>query len=165
MAIIAFYKRRRNHMRLLPGHSGGQYLRLMAISATEVLGTIPLGTFYIVNDAKSGVVPWKGWAYMHRHDSEVRQVPSYTWKNDHRSALFLEMFRWSVVFCAFLFFALFGFAREAREHYFRLYKFLAGRIRKWTSTPYGAPRVCVVRSLCYLLWLTLFNCLQYSVSP
>src|ERR1700753_2142491 len=111
MAIYAFYKRRCNHMQLISGHNGGQYLRLMAISIIEMLCTVPLATFYIVYDAKSGITPWKGWASMHSHYSEVEQVASFTWKNV-RGAIPLEMFRWSLVACAFLFFALFGLAVE-----------------------------------------------------
>jgi len=150
MAISAFYKHRRNYMQLVSSPNRGRYLRLMAISVTEILGTIPLGTYYIVKDAKAGIIPWKGWAYMHRHYSEVIQVAGFTWKNDPEMAINLEMFRWSLVFCAFLFFALFGFAAEAREHYYRLYKSLARRIGKSsTPTPPGAPHACVICSLCY----------------
>jgi pheromone a factor receptor len=148
MAIYAFYKRRRNHMPLISGHNGGQYLRLMAISTAEMLGTVPLGTFYIVVNARSGVTPWKGWASMHSHYSEVEQVADFTWKNVPEVAIPLEMFRWSLVACAFVFFALFGLAVEAREQYYRLYRLLARRICTSSSSPHGAPHAYVVRSLC-----------------
>jgi pheromone a factor receptor len=148
MAIYAFYKRRRNHMQLISGHNGGQYLRLMAISATEMLCTVPLGTFYIVMNAKSSITPWKGWASMHRHYSEVEQIAGFTWKNVPEAATGLEMFRWSLVACAFLFFALFGLAVEAREQYYCVYKLLAGRISRSSSAPHGAPHAYVVLSLC-----------------
>jgi pheromone a factor receptor len=148
MAICAFYKRRRNHIQLISGHNGGQYLRLMAISGTEILGTIPLGTYFIVSDAKLGLEPWKGWASMHSHYSEVNQFPNSLWKNDPNTASTIEMYRWSLVACAFVFFALFGFAVEAREQYYRLYKLLARCISKSSSAPHGAPHAYVVRSLC-----------------
>jgi pheromone a factor receptor len=148
MAICAFYKRRRNHMQLISGHNGGQYLRLMAISATDILGTIPLGTYVMVFDSKNGIKPWKGWASMHSHYSEVNQVAGFSWKNDPRTATCLEMFRWSLVACAFIFFALFGFAVEAREQCYRLYKLLARRIGTSPSAAHGAPHPYVARSLC-----------------
>ncbi len=135
-------------MQLISGHNGGQYLRLMAISATEILGTIPLGTYYIVSDAKLGIRPWKGWASMHSNYSEVNQVPGVTWKNDPKIANLLEMYRWSLVACAFIFFAFFGFAVEAREQYYRLYKSLTRRISTSSSVPHGTPHAYVVRSLC-----------------
>jgi len=100
----------------------------MAISATEILGTIPLGTLFIVKNVKSGVGPWRGWAYTHEHYSMVYQVPASIWKNDPDSVFALEMYRWSLVLCAFLFFALFGFADEARQHYRRVYTSIVRRI-------------------------------------
>ena len=147
MAICAFYKRRRNHMQLIPGHKGGQYLRLMAISTTEILGTVPLGTLYIVTNARLGIMPWTGWASMHSHYSEVDQIPGFIWKSVPGMVFALEMFRWSLVACAFLFFALFGFTVEAREQYHGLYKFLTrvtGQISTSLSAPRGAPHAYVV---------------------
>jgi pheromone a factor receptor len=146
MAICAFYKRRRNHMQLISGHNRGQYLRLMAISIIEMLFTVPLGTFYIVYNAKLGIIPWKGWASMHSHFSEVEQFAGFTWKNVPELAIPLEMFRWSLIACAFIFFALFGFTVEAREQYYRLYKLLARHILTSSSAPHGAPHAYVVRS-------------------
>jgi hypothetical protein len=141
MTICAFYKHRRSHMRL-SGHNGCRYLRLMAISTTEILGTVPLATFYIVQNAKLGITPWTGWASMHSHYSAVEQVAGFTWKNDPQMAFVLEMFRWSLVACAFLFFALFGLSFEARERYYRLYK----RINR-SSALHETPHAYVVRSL------------------
>src|SRR5713101_1754178 len=123
-------------MQLISSANRDRYLRLMAISLIEILGTIPIGTYIIVSNAKRGVVPWKGWATVHIHYSEVTQVAGFIWKNDPMISLNLELFRWSLVACAFTFFALFGFAGEAREHYHRLYKSLARRIGKSTSTPH-----------------------------
>ena len=134
-------------MQLISGHNGGQYLRLMAISTIEILCTIPLSTFIIVYDAKLGIIPWEGWASMHSHYSEVGQIAGFIWRNTN-AATSLELFRWLLVACAFIFFALFGFAAEARENYCRLYKSLARRISASSSNPRGAPRAYVVRSLC-----------------
>jgi hypothetical protein len=169
MAISEFYERRRNHMRLISGHNnGGQYLRLMAISTTEILGTIPLATFYIHQNVKMGITPWTGWANMHRHYSAVEQVAGFTWKNDPQLALALEMFRWSLVACAFIFFALFGLSVEARENYYRLYKSLTRRIRTSSSAPDGAPHAYVFHSRCFsvlIYWGSCYLFLQYSISP
>ncbi len=163
MAIYAFYKRRRNHMQLMSSANRGRYLRLMAISVCEILGTIPLGTYFIVNNAV-GVVPWKGWAAMHSHYSKVPQIAGFIWRNDPLASLGVELFRWSLVACAFIFFALFGFAGDAREHYYRLYKSLVRRISKSTSTPHVAPLACVVLLICpYPFVLTLSPVLHQSL--
>ena len=149
MAICAFYKRRRNYMQLISSADRSRYIRLMAISSIDMLGTIPLGTYYIVSSAKGGVVPWKSWAHVHSHYSAVVQVAAFIWKNIHVAAVNLEMFRWSLVACSFIFFALFGFSGEAREHYYSLYKTLARSIGKSTSTPHGVPPACAVYLPCW----------------
>ena len=131
-----------------PGLSRGRYIRLMTISAVEIFGTIPLGTFYIVHNSKLGVKPWGGWAQTHKNYSKVIQVPASIWKNNPNSLLALEMFRWSLVLCAFVFFALFGFANEARQNYRRLFTSIASRIGYSTSTLLRSSNAYVFYSLC-----------------
>jgi pheromone a factor receptor len=109
----------------------------MALSASDILGSIPLGTYIIVTSAKNGVAPWKGWAYIHSNYSEVGQIAGFIWRNDPGIANGLEMFRWSLVACAFVFFAFFGFADEARQHYRRLYTSIASRVGYATFTDHG----------------------------
>jgi len=119
----------------------------MAISATEILGTIPLGTLVLVKNVKLGVNPWRGWTYTHEHYSVVYQVPSSIWKNDPDGVFALEMYRWSLVLCAFLFFALFGFADEARRHYRGVYASIASRIGYPRSVLHRSSHACVVHSI------------------
>jgi pheromone a factor receptor len=118
----------------------------MAISVVEILGNVPLGIFYIVHNSKLGVTPWRGWAFTHEHYSEVIQVPASIWKNDPDSVLALEMYRWSLVLCAFLFFALFGFADEARQHYRHVYTSIASRIGYTTSILLRSSQAYVAHS-------------------
>ena len=130
-----------------PGLSRGRYFRLMALSAIDILGTIPLGTYFIVANAKAGVKPWKSWADAHRNYSEVIQIPSIVWENDPDLADGLGIFRWSLVACAFIFFGFFGFADEARQHYRHVYTSIASRIGYSTSTHRGSSHALVVHSL------------------
>ena len=130
------------------GFSRSRYLRLIAISTADVLGTIPLATFFVAFEAKSGIVPWKSWADTHSHYSVV-QVPDFVWKNIPVLAVSFEMYRWSLVGGAFIFFALFGFAVEAREQYYRLCVLLARLSRHITGstsspTPLRAPHMYVI---------------------
>jgi len=119
----------------------------MLISTTEILGTIPWATYYIVHNAKLGVEPYS-WTSTHRHYSEVIQVPASIWKNNYDSRSALELFRWSLVLCAFLFFAFFGFAGEARNNYRRMYASIANRIGYSTSTLHKSSHAYVVHSRC-----------------
>ena len=169
--IYTFYKRGSHCKKMMSSTSGfsrSRYLRLMAISSVEVFGTIPLSTYYIVSGLKTRIQSWKSWADTHSHYSEIEQLAAFIWKNNPDEAVGIEMFRWSLVACAFIFFALFGFAAEAREQYYRLYKFLTRRNSTSASTPHRAPRAYVVFVHCvapssfirahYLFW-------QYSISP
>jgi pheromone a factor receptor len=127
----------------------------MVISATEILGTIPLGTVWIVKAAKSGVTPWRGWAVTHENYSAVHQIPASIWKNNPNSVFALEVYRWSLVLCAFLFFALFGFADEARQHYCRMCSFIASRV--------GLSKAYVIHSLCWVVRLVVTHVVFLAV--
>jgi Pheromone A receptor len=164
-AICAFYKRQRQFRQTMShsqGLSRGRYFRLMALSATEILGTIPLGTYFIVTSAK-GVQRWESWAEIHSNYSDVRQVPSNVWKNNPFSAGGLEIFRWSLVACALIFFGFFGFADEACQHYRCVYTSIASRIGYSTSTLRGSSYACVVRSLCLSVKAHPFFCSTSSI--
>jgi pheromone a factor receptor len=116
----------------------------MAISSTEVCATIPLGTYYIVYNARNGVTPWISWADTHSHYSSVAQVAAFIWKSDPTTVTGLELYRWSLIFCSFIFFAFFGFADEARQHYRRVYTTLASHIGYSTFTLQGSSHAYVV---------------------
>jgi hypothetical protein len=151
------------------GFSRSRYLRLIAISSVEIFATIPLATFFIAYNVKMGIEPWKSWADTHSHYSVVLQVAGFVWKNVPEVAMDLELYRWSLVLCAFVFFALFGFAVEAREHYYRLYKSLARCVgySMSTGTPHGAPHACVLL-LVYCVGTNgvyIISFLQCSTSP
>jgi pheromone a factor receptor len=150
-AIYAFHKRERQFKQMMLSSHGpgrGRYLRLMALSSIEILGTIPLATYFIVSNAKAGVTPWTSWADIHSHYSAIPQVAGFIWKNDPNVVSGLEVFRWSLVACAFIFFAFFGIGDEARQNYRRMYMSLASGIGYLTSNRHGSSHGCVVRSLC-----------------
>ena len=126
------------------GFSSGLYFRLMVLSSIEILGTIPIGTYILVSNVKEGVGFWQSWASMHSHYSDVYQIPGSIWENDRQFHQGLEMYRWLLVVCAFIFFAFFGFAKEAREHYRLVYTSIASRIGYPRSTLHGPPsHACV----------------------
>jgi len=112
----------------------GRYLRLMVLSSVEIFATIPLGTFVIVHNAKHGVSPWISWEHVHRDYSRVIQVPASVWKEEPFTSLGIEFFRWVLVASSLIFFAFFGFADEARQHYRLVYTSLASRVGIPTTT-------------------------------
>jgi len=148
-SICAFYKRQRRFKEIMsatPGLNHGRYFRLMALSSMDMVLTIPITTYLVVLDAKQGVDPWISWDDTHFNYSRVVQVPGFIWKNNPNMSQGLEMSRWSLVLCAFVFFAFFGFADEARQHYRLVYNSLARRIGYRTSSGSfnGPPHAYVV---------------------
>jgi pheromone a factor receptor len=140
-----FYKRGSQcRQMMISGFNQNQYLRLMIISSVDAFATIPFSTLFIVTKAKLGTKPWKSWADTHRHYSAVNQIAGITWKSVPEVALDLEVSRWLLVACTFLFFALFGFTVEAREQYKSLYKLLTRHLGISSSTPDVAPHAYVV---------------------
>jgi len=131
LTIRTFYKREAQFKQFMSSNRNlnrGRYFRLMALSGIEILGTIPIGTYVIVHNIKLGVGPWISWENVHSDYSRVMQVPGFVWKNNLDVYNGLEMFRWLIVACAFIFFGFFGFAAEARQHYRLVYTSLASRI-------------------------------------
>jgi len=117
-----------------PGLNRGRYFRLMALSSLDAMATIPISLYYIIHMVTRGLVPWKSWDDTHASYSRVRQFPGFIWKNNPNTAQSLEMYRWSLVLCAFVFFAFFGFAEEARQNYRRVFTSLASRVGYSTSS-------------------------------
>jgi pheromone a factor receptor len=137
MNIYQLYKRVRQVTEMIssnPGLNRGLYIRLMMLSSVEIFGTIPLASYYISLDVKVGIQKWVSLDSIHSDYSVVGQIPSIIWKHDSEMVVGLEMFRWSLVLCAFIFLAFFGFAGEAREIYRRMFKWVVRRVRYLTSS-------------------------------
>ena len=98
----------------------------MALASVDFCFTIPLTIWAVVDDALLGVRPWVSWASIHSGYTQIIQVPRTTLVQDSVATQGLELYRWSSVLCAFIFFAFFGFAEEARKNY----RLLASTIAK-----------------------------------
>jgi pheromone a factor receptor len=95
-----------------------RYIRLIALSCTQVILTLPLHCYQIYySSILIRVQPWISWASTHSHYSHVGQFPSIIWRATPTAEASLEINRWIIVSSAFVFFAFFGFAEEARKHY------------------------------------------------
>ncbi|KAG5722666.1 Pheromone B alpha 3 receptor [Termitomyces sp. T112] len=120
LSIRAFAKSRRQFQGLLSGGSisANRYLRLMMLAGIEAMLTVPFAFFTIYESyIKVQMHPWLGWADTHEDFSRVDQTPAILWRSNAEMVLNLEMDRFFVCLCAFLFFLFFGFAEEARKHY------------------------------------------------
>ncbi|TBU29735.1 pheromone A receptor-domain-containing protein [Dichomitus squalens] len=120
LALRAFAVRRAQFSRYLAATSSltiGRYFRLMAIATAELMCTTPIAAYGLYLNATSPIYPWISFSDTHFDYSRVDQYPSVVWKMSTSAVISFEFSRWSVVFCALLFFAFFGFADEARRHY------------------------------------------------
>ena len=98
--------------------TANRYLRLMIIATIEMLCTVPISSYGLwLNISSAEIQPWISWADTHFNYSKVDLYPAILWRLNHPAVVGIELSRWLPVFCALVFFALFGFAEEARKHY------------------------------------------------
>jgi len=121
LTLRAFWRRRAQFSELLSSNSAlttSRYFRLMLLCGVEMACTIPLGAFSIfINNDDVAVAPYISWANAHYDFSYVGKYPATAWMNNRPFYISVEMGRWIYPGSAFLFFALFGFAGEARRNY------------------------------------------------
>jgi hypothetical protein len=144
LTIILFNRRRiefNDHLAQHSNLSSSYYLRLMCFGGLEILGTVPLASYFLYLAISDGVKPWTGWRDVHSHFSNVSFIPRSIWENSPFKASY-ELGRWISVICAFNFFAFFGFAQEGRKNYRAVYLTVAKHLglSGASSKPSGNPR-------------------------
>jgi hypothetical protein len=120
LTLRTLARRRSELKQLLSSDSdinSGCYFRLMGLAGVELLLGVPLTSYVLYLNINSGLFPWRGWSNTHKDFSRVDQYSSPIWKSSPISLVACEFSRWSVVICAFVFFAFFGFTDEARKNY------------------------------------------------
>ncbi|KAI0350971.1 STE3-domain-containing protein [Trametes cingulata] len=120
LTLRAFFRRRRDFSTLVASNSNltfNRYFRLMGLAAIEVLFTIPLGIYNIVQNARAPIYPYVGLADLHYRFSRVNSKSAVSWRADPALVAAMDFKRWTVIGCAILFFLFFGLAEEARKHY------------------------------------------------
>jgi len=142
--IRLFWKSSRRLREMLGSNksaSQNRYIRLIALSSLTIFISLPIDLYFIYLDARViPVYPWISWQDTHGDYSRVGQFPSFIWRAQPASQTVLESFRWLTVLSAFLFFAFFGFAEEARKHYRMAYSFAGSRLHlPQFSTSRGSP--------------------------
>ncbi|KAF5381855.1 hypothetical protein D9757_008361 [Collybiopsis confluens] len=121
LSLRAFARRRLEFARFVSTSKGlslGQYFRLMALSMTEMLCTVPLTIFIIwLGATQSPIEPWISLANTHFDFSRVDQYPAVIYNLRPLAVMGMLFTRWASVACSLLFFLFFGVAEEARRHY------------------------------------------------
>ena len=165
LSLRAFYRRRLEFSRILKSSNSsltmGRYFRLMALAMTDILLTTPLAIFIIwLNATVSPVQPWRSWEDTHLDYSRIAQIPAVLWKSKRTFVMIMELTRWLVPLCAFVFFAFFGFADEARRYYTRLFSRvilpLGLKFGRFGKDSYAAEKSRTIRSVIHFLVYSFF---------
>jgi len=93
-------------------------MRLLALAFLSATCTIPLWAYSIytgINDFAFS--PWFSWDTAQSSLSRVDVIPSLIWRRNRHDEVAVEISRWMPVACSFVFFGMFGFTKEARNHY------------------------------------------------
>ncbi|KAF7300917.1 Pheromone receptor [Mycena kentingensis (nom. inval.)] len=100
------------------GLTTSRYLRLMALSGTDIFLTTPLGIVAIyLNLTATPIERWVSWADTHFDFGRVVEIPAILWRSQPLFERALEFTRWVAPATAIAFFLFFGFASEARKNY------------------------------------------------
>ncbi|KAJ7836812.1 GPCR fungal pheromone mating factor, partial [Mycena leptocephala] len=121
LTIRAFMKRRAQFNQFLSSNTAltaNRYFRLMALATLELAFNTPISTYGLyLNVTQSPIAPWISWENTHFDFGTIDVWPALFWRSNQQTVIAVELSRWAQVFCAFIFFAFFGFAAEARKHY------------------------------------------------
>ncbi|KAF9450970.1 STE3-domain-containing protein [Macrolepiota fuliginosa MF-IS2] len=123
LTLRAFMQRRAQFQQFISSNSSlsiSRYFRLMALATAELLFNVPITTYGLyLNITSRPIYPWKSWSDTHFAWYIIDTYPGLLWRGQKTQVVILELSRWSLVFCALVFFAFFGFADEARKNYER----------------------------------------------
>ncbi|KAK7435127.1 a-factor receptor [Stygiomarasmius scandens] len=132
LTLRAFMKRRQQFSQFLSSSSGisiGRYFRLMCLAMVEIFINTPISAYGLyLNATHTKIQPWISWANTHYEFNIISQYPAIIWRSSEITLLISELTRWSLILGAFVFFAFFGFADEARKHYRLAFRFIGKRL-------------------------------------
>ncbi|TDL17303.1 fungal pheromone STE3G-protein-coupled receptor [Rickenella mellea] len=103
------------------------YVRLMLLSCTEIVFTIPLAS-WVLYTAISNMGTYISWADTHYAFHVVWTYPSIIWRNDKALRTIIEFDQWITIVCAIVFIAFFTFAEDSRRNYGRIFYAVVERL-------------------------------------
>ena len=127
--ISAFLKLRRDVKAVtsIGSVSRKHYFRLMALSAFDIIITLPMNTtaliISIIQGQSNGGIPVKepSWSFVHSEISQVFYIPVEEWRSVTFNRVSFYYTAWGNIAFAFAFLILFGFTEEMRSRYRELF--------------------------------------------
>ncbi|KAH9919596.1 pheromone A receptor-domain-containing protein [Fomitopsis serialis] len=130
LALNHFFRQRLNfatHLRSCDSAlTTSRYLRLIAISITEMLWGASLTALAMYDNIAPGLYPYTSWASVHSSFSRIGQYTLVEFSPRARGQAFL--FVWAVPASSFIFFVFFGFGEEAVKDYRRALSWVARKV-------------------------------------
>ncbi|KAG9044464.1 a-factor receptor [Tulasnella sp. UAMH 9824] len=130
LAIRAFLKQRKQLSAVLASsHSGltiGQYFRLVALAATQIICSLPISIYLMVTNIQRGLAPWISWEDTHQGFNRVDFFPLSAIKTEPRFWVLLNLTRYMLPVSSFLFFIYLGISGESGTFYRKQFWRLAG---------------------------------------
>ncbi|KAJ6542999.1 STE3-like pheromone receptor, partial [Mycena capillaripes] len=125
LSLSAMSASRMNLTEVISGHKNltpSRFLRLTGLALTTLFLTIPLGLLNIAANATSAAISTQVSDDVAPFNfGVIAQISRELWTTSESNHIAVELTRWIAPSCALLFFAFFGFAQEAREHYMRAF--------------------------------------------
>ncbi|KAJ7475460.1 GPCR fungal pheromone mating factor, partial [Mycena galericulata] len=135
LTLREFNRRRAQFALLLSASSSSsplslsRYFRFMALATVELVFNTPISAYGLyLTITHDQIQPWVSFANTHFEFSIIDVFPSLVWRADPATVVTIELSRWAVVFCVFVFFAFFGFAADARKDYVQAFWALVVRV-------------------------------------
>ncbi|KAF8601912.1 fungal pheromone STE3G-protein-coupled receptor [Ceratobasidium sp. AG-I] len=156
LSIRAFLETRRQFSQVLSNsHSGiniSRYFRLMALSSTEMLFSLPFSIYLLVNNLKNPQYPWISWEDTHQQFSKVVFWPMILIKAFPQVERVINISLWAAPVGGFVFFLWFGIAAESVVGYMSVFWVLVRpfgiKPRAKTEQPGAAWYVRSYTSIC-----------------
>ncbi|EGN91696.1 hypothetical protein SERLA73DRAFT_192129 [Serpula lacrymans var. lacrymans S7.3] len=126
LTIYATIKRKAYRREIMSSNQAlqfGHYWRLLTLTGIGIVCTLPYGMLEFFVNVLPPYQPYN-WDIEHTGFSEGQETPASLWANDAVSVYSMEINRWSPLFNALVFFAFFGFTKEARQDYRRVWLFI-----------------------------------------
>ncbi|KAI0694927.1 STE3-domain-containing protein [Cerioporus squamosus] len=121
LTLRAFFQRRRQFNELMASNNNltfNRYFRLMGLASIEILFTIPLTIYNIVENLRvAPIYEYRGLADLHYKFSRVNSMSAIAWRASPELVKVMNFRVWAPIGCAMVFFCFFGLAEEARKHY------------------------------------------------
>ena len=141
LSIRAYYNlSKRTHIKDY-NFDPNRYVRLMCFSACDLLSGVPITSFYLYLAIRV-FSPFSGLKEEHSNFSYISQIPAVVWRADTLSELSHELYRWFIVWEAFIFFPIFGFTEESRNNYRAILQSVVQVYIKITGIKTRTPASC-----------------------